>query len=78
MWLCNLKFVSYVEHSFAEPCASECAAEPCRAHPDVKHTSHVDDATVLRDAAKDAAQFNCTPPAIGSPSTEVLRGDAAQ
>ncbi|WIA15204.1 hypothetical protein OEZ85_001883 [Tetradesmus obliquus] len=46
---------------------------PTRAHPDVKHTSHVDDATVLRDAAKDAAQFNGTPPAIGSPSTEVLR-----
>jgi hypothetical protein len=49
----------------------------CRAHPDVKHTSHVDDATVLRDAAKDAAQFDGTPPAIGSPSTEVLRNGAA-
>eukprot|EP00775_Hariotina_reticulata_P006551 gene6551-6779_t len=46
---------------------------PTRPHVDAQHKVHVDDATVLLDAARDAAQFGGTPPAIGSPSTEVLR-----
>jgi hemerythrin superfamily protein len=46
---------------------------PTRPHPaDPKHPGHLDDAVVLLDAARDAAQFEGTPPAIGSPSTEVL------
>jgi hypothetical protein len=44
-----------------------------RAHPvDPKHPAgHLDDAVVLLDAARDAALFEGTPPALGSPSTEV-------
>jgi hypothetical protein len=44
-----------------------------RPHIDAQHKVHVDDATVLLDAARDAAQFGGTPPALGSPSTEVFR-----
>lgn len=42
---------------------------PTRPHPGDKF----DDATVLLDAARDAAAFEGQPPAIGSDSTEVLR-----
>lgn len=45
----------------------------CRPHLDESHTSHVDDATVLLDAAKDAAAFGGTPPPLGADSTEVLK-----
>lgn len=52
---------------------------PTRPHRDPTHkgyaAANADDATVLLDAARDAAQFGGTPPAIGSPSTEVLRDD---
>lgn len=47
-----------------------------RPHPGASK-QHIDDATVLLDAAKDAAQFEGTPPAIGTPSTDVLRQPAA-
>jgi hypothetical protein len=48
-----------------------------RPHPaDPKHPGHLDDAVVLLDAARDAAQFEGTPPAIGSPSTEVRAAHA--
>jgi hypothetical protein len=44
---------------------------PLRPHPvDPKHPGHLDDAVVLLDAARDAALFEGTPPALGSPSTE--------
>jgi hypothetical protein len=44
----------------------------CRPHPtDPKHPDALDDALALLDAARDAALFEGTPPALGSPSTEV-------
>lgn len=47
---------------------------PTRPHPtDPKHPDALDDALALLDAARDAALFEGTPPALGSPSTEVLR-----
>lgn len=49
---------------------------PTRPHPDVRHHNHLDDATVLHDAALDAAEFGGEPPAIGTSSTAVLRGQA--
>lgn len=55
--------------------------DPLRPHPpDSTHSGHMDDAVVLRDAARDAALFEGTPPALGSPSTEVSgdRGEVAE
>lgn len=47
---------------------------PTRPHP-TDPSRHVDDAVVLADAARDAAAFEGTPPAIGTDSTQVLRRD---
>lgn len=46
---------------------------PTRPHLDASHAAHIDDATVLLDAARDAAAFGGTPPPLGSDSTAVLK-----
>jgi hypothetical protein len=62
-------------HMHITPCATPHCTD-CRPHPDVRHHNHLDDATVLHDAALDAAEFGGEPPAIGTSSTAVLRGQA--